>query len=113
MAKLITAIIKRSRLDPVRTALEDIGTTGLTMCEVNGYGRQGGQTETYRGVEYRSGFIQKLRLDIVIADDRVDETLEAIMDAAWTGNVGDGKMWVTHIEEVVRIRTRERGDSAV
>lgn len=113
MAKLITAIIKRSRLHPVRTALEDIGATGMTMCEVNGYGRQGGQTETYRGVEYRSGFIQKLRLDVMVNDDRVDETLDAIADAAWTGNVGDGKMWVTNVEQVVRIRTRERGDGAV
>lgn len=113
MASLVTAIIKRSRLTPVREALDQLGVAGLTVCEVDGYGRQGGQVETYRGVEYKLGFVQKLKLDLVVPTSKVPEILDAIREAAQTGNIGDGKMWVTPVEEVVRIRTGETGDEAI
>ncbi|MEI2640502.1 MAG: P-II family nitrogen regulator [Microthrixaceae bacterium] len=113
MPTLITAIIKRSRLDPVRDALQEVGAAGLTVCEVRGYGRQGGQVETYRGTEYRSDFIQKLRLDLVVADELVDVAIAAIKDAAATGKIGDGKLWSVPVDRVVRLRTGEEGDEAI
>lgn len=113
MASLVTAIIKRSRLTPVREALDSIGVTGLTVYEVNGYGRQGGQTETYRGVEYKLDFVQKTRLDMVVPTDKVEQVLDTVAEAARTGNIGDGKMWVVDLARVVRIRTGEEGESAI
>lgn len=113
MATLVTAIIKRSRLEPVRAALLEMGTSGMTVCEVRGYGRQGGQIETYRGTEYKSDFIQKLRLDVVVPTESVDEVMEAIMHAARTDRIGDGKMWAVPVDRVIRIRTGEDGDDAI
>lgn len=113
MASLVTAVIKRSRLEPVREALTAAGATGMTVCEVHGYGQQGGQVETYRGTEYRTEFIAKLRLDVVVADDLVDDVMDAIAGAARTGRIGDGKMWALKVDRVARIRTGEEGEIAI
>ncbi len=111
--KKIEAIIKPFKLDDVREALSSIGVNGMTVTEIKGFGRQKGHTELYRGAEYVVDFLPKLKLEIVIAEDRVDECVEAITQAARTGKIGDGKIFVLPVEEVVRIRTGERGREAI
>jgi len=111
--KLLTAVVKPFKLDDVRTALSEIGVQGLTVTEVKGFGRQKGHTELYRGAEYVIDFLPKVKLELVVADDLVDPSIEAIMKAAQTGKIGDGKIFVTSCEEVVRIRTGETGDDAI
>lgn len=111
--KKITAMIKPFKLDDVREALSDIGIQGMTVTEVKGFGRQKGHTEVYRGAEYAVDFLPKIQIDIVLNDDAIERALEAIIDAARTGKVGDGKIFVTPIEQVIRIRTGETGDIAV
>jgi nitrogen regulatory protein PII len=111
--KLITAIIKPFKLDEVREALAEIGVTGLTVTEVKGFGRQKGHTELYRGAEYVVDFLPKVKVEAVVTDGQVESGIEAIVKAARTGKIGDGKIFVTSIEQVVRIRTGETGDVAV
>jgi len=111
--KKIEAIIKPFKLDDVREALSDMDVTGLTVSEVKGFGRQKGHTELYRGAEYVVDFLPKVKMEIVLADDQVDACVEAIIKAAHTGRIGDGKIFVTPIEQVIRIRTGEEGESAV
>lgn len=111
--KLVTAIIKPFRLDDVRNALSEVGIQGMTVTEVKGFGRQRGHTELYRGAEYVVDFLPKAKIEIAIADERLDEILEAIAASAKTGKVGDGKIFVTDLEQVIRIRTGETGDSAI
>ena len=109
----IEAIIKPFKLDEVREALSEVGITGLTVTEVKGFGRQKGHTELYRGAEYVVDFLPKVRVDVVLADDMVDRAIDAIVRAARTGKIGDGKIFVTAVEQVVRIRTGESGEAAV
>ena len=111
--KLITAIIKPFRLDDVRNALSELGVQGMTVTEVKGFGRQRGHTELYRGAEYVVDFLPKSKIEIAAPDDQAEGIIEAIIAAARTGKVGDGKIFVTPIEQVVRIRTGESGDQAV
>ena len=111
--KKIEAIIKPFKLDEVREALSEIGVTGLTFTEVKGFGRQKGHTELYRGAEYVVDFLPKVKLEIVVADSGLDEAIEAIIKAARTGKIGDGKIFVSSIEQVVRIRTGELDESAI
>ena len=111
--KLITAIIKPFRMDDVRAALSDIGVQGITATEVKGFGRQKGHTELYRGAEYVVDFLPKLKLEIAVADEVVEPTIEAIIKAASTGKIGDGKIFVTSLEQVIRIRTGETGEDAI
>jgi len=111
--KKIEAIIKPFKLDDVREALSEAGVTGLTVTEVKGFGRQKGHTELYRGAEYVVDFLPKVKLDIVVADNQVERCIEAIIAGARTGKIGDGKIFVTPVEHVVRIRTGERGEEAV
>ncbi len=111
--KLIQAIIKPFKLDEVKEALIELGIQGMTVTEVKGFGRQKGHKETYRGTEYQIDFVPKVKLDIAVADNRVTEALEAIMRAAKTGSIGDGKIFVTELQTVLRIRTGESGEGAV
>jgi len=111
--KLITAIIKPFKLDDVREALADIGVEGLTVTEVKGFGRQKGHTELYRGAEYVVDFLPKLKVEVAVSEALVERTLEAIQQAARTGKIGDGKLFVTNLEQVVRIRTGEVDDAAL
>lgn len=111
--KLITAIIKPFKLDDVREALSEIGMSGMTATEVKGFGRQKGHTELYRGAEYVVDFLPKVKLEIATSDDQVDRVIEAIIQAANTGKIGDGKIFVTSLEQVIRIRTGEIGDEAL
>jgi nitrogen regulatory protein P-II 2 len=111
--KLVTAIIKPFKLDDAREALSDIGVQGLTVTEVKGFGRQKGHTELYRGAEYVVDFLPKSKLEVAVADDKVDEVIEAIAKATNTGKIGDGKIFVTTVERVVRIRTGEQDETAV
>ena len=111
--KLITAIIKPFRLDNVKEALKAVGVEGLTVTEVQGFGRQGGHTETYRGTEYQIDFVPKVRLEAVVDDDAVDHVVEIIAESARSGKIGDGKVWVTHVDSIVRIRTGESGIDAI
>ena len=111
--QLITAVIKPFKLDDVKDALKAIDITGITVSEVRGFGRQGGHTETYRGAEYKIDFVPKVSLATVVDEARVDEVVEAIANAAATGKIGDGKIWVTNVDRVVRIRTGEEGTDAV
>ncbi|WP_073356665.1 P-II family nitrogen regulator [Lampropedia hyalina] len=111
--KLITAIIKPFKLEDVREALAESGITGLTVTEVKGFGRQKGHTELYRGAEYVVDFLPKVKIEVVVAEDAVETSLEAIAKAARTGKIGDGKIFVTSVEQVIRIRTGESGESAV
>lgn len=111
--KLITAIVKPFMLDDVKAALGGVGVQGMTVSEVQGFGRQSGHTEVYRGAEYRVDFIPKVRVEIVVADDRVESVIDTVLAAGRTGKIGDGKIWVTDLEQVIRIRTGERGDDAV
>ncbi len=111
--KQVTAVIKPFKLDEVREALADVGVSGLTVTEVKGFGRQKGHTELYRGAEYVVDFLPKVKVEAVVADDLVEQAIEAIQKAARTGKIGDGKIFVTPIEQVVRIRTGETGEAAV
>ena len=111
--KLITAIIKPFKLDDVREALSEIGVQGMTVTEVKGFGRQKGHTELYRGAEYVVDFLPKVKVEVAIDDGQMDAVLEAITNAANTGKVGDGKIFVSGLDEVVRIRTGEKGSDAV
>ena len=111
--KLITAIIKAFKLDEVRESLGDLGVAGVTVTEVKGFGRQKGHTELYRGAEYVVDFVPKVKLEIALTDDMVDSAVEAITAAAQTGKIGDGKIFITTLEEVIRIRTGETGGEAI
>jgi nitrogen regulatory protein PII len=111
--KLISAVIKPFKLDDVKEALKSAGVQGMTVGEVRGFGRQGGHTETYRGAEYKIDFVPKVLIEVVVVDELVDQVLDAIIGAAATGKIGDGKIWVTTVERMVRIRTREEGGDAV
>ncbi|MFN4262641.1 MAG: P-II family nitrogen regulator [Thioalkalivibrionaceae bacterium] len=111
--KLVTAVIKPFKLDDVREALTQVGVQGMTLTEVKGFGRQRGHTELYRGAEYVVDFLPKVKLEIAIAEDRIDLVVETILKAASTGKIGDGKIFVTPIEQVVRIRTGETGPEAL
>ena len=111
--KLITAIIKNFKLDEVRTALSGVGVSGVTVTEVKGFGRQKGHTELYRGAEYSVDFLPKIKLEVAVSDDLVETAIEAIEKSAHTGKIGDGKIFVSPIEHVVRIRTGETGASAL
>ncbi len=111
--KLITAIIKPFKLEEVREGLADVGVTGLTVTEVKGFGRQKGHTELYRGAEYVVDFLPKVMIEVVVGDGDVDRCVEAIVKAARTGKIGDGKIFVTPVERVVRIRTGEEDDAAI
>jgi nitrogen regulatory protein P-II 2 len=111
--KLVMAVIKPHKLDPVREALTEIGITGLTVSEVKGFGRQKGHTEIYRGAEYSVAFLPKVKIELVVSDDLLDQTMEAIRTSAETGQIGDGKIFVMDVERSMRIRTGETGDDAL
>ena len=111
--KLITAIIKPFTLDDVKEALEQLGLLGMTVSEVRGYGRQKGHTEVYRGAEYTVDFVNKLKVEVLVEDDTADRAVDAVVDAARTGQIGDGKVWLTPVDTVVRVRTGERGVDAL
>jgi nitrogen regulatory protein PII len=111
--KLITAIIKPFKLDDVREALSDIGVAGVTVTEVKGFGRQKGHTELYRGAEYVVDFLPKVKLEIAVTESVLDKAIDAIIKAANTGKIGDGKIFVTNLEQAIRIRTGETGDDAL
>ena len=111
--KMVTAIIKPFKLDEVREALSGIGVQGITVTEVKGFGRQKGHTELYRGAEYVVDFLPKIKIELVIADSAVEQAIEAIIKAARTGKIGDGKIFVTPVEQIVRIRTGETDESAI
>jgi nitrogen regulatory protein P-II 1 len=111
--KLVTAIVKPFKLDDVKSALETYGIQGLTVSEVNGYGRQKGHTEVYRGAEYTVDFVPKVRVEIVVDDSDVSGVVAVVVKAAATGQIGDGKVWVTPVEDIVRVRTGERGADAL
>jgi len=111
--KLVEAIIKPFKLDEVKDALNEIGIEGLTVCEVKGFGRQKGHTELYRGAEYLVDFIPKVKIEVVISDEFVPRVIQTIQDAARTGRIGDGKIFVLPLEDAVRIRTGEHGDDAI
>ena len=111
--KLITAVIKPHKLDDVKEALKSAGVQGMTVGEVRGFGRQGGHTETYRGAEYNIDFVPKIQVEVVAVEEQVDLIVDTIVAAAVTGKIGDGKIWVTAVERLVRIRTSEEGAEAV
>jgi nitrogen regulatory protein P-II 2 len=111
--KLVTAIIKPFKVEEVRASLEKIGVSGMTMTEVKGFGRQKGHTELYRGAEYTIDFLPKIKLEIAVSDDMVDPVKESIIEAAASGKIGDGKIFISPIEEVVRIRTSETDEEAL
>ncbi len=111
--KLVTAVIKPFKLDDVKAALESFGIAGITVSEVQGYGRQKGHTEVYRGAEYQVAFNPKLRIEVVVDDGDAAELVDVVVKAAQTGSIGDGKVWVTPVETVIRVRTGERGADAL
>ncbi|GAA2741285.1 P-II family nitrogen regulator [Kitasatospora cinereorecta] len=111
--KLITAVVKPFKLDEVKTALQELGVHGLTVTEASGYGRQHGHTEVYRGAEYRIDLVPKVRIEVVVEDDDAERVMDAIVAAARTGKIGDGKVWAVPVDSVVRVRTGERGPDAV
>ncbi len=111
--KLVTAIVKPFVLEDVKGALEQIGVLGMTVSEVQGYGRQKGHTEVYRGAEYSVDFVPKVRVEVVADDTLADKVVDAVVEAARTGKIGDGKVWVTSVESVIRVRTGERGHDAI
>jgi len=111
--KLVTAVVKPHQVDEIKTQLNSIGVQGMTVTEAQGYGRQGGHTETYRGTEYKVSFTPKSRLEIVVASEQADAVVQTVADAARTGKIGDGKIWVTPVETMVRIRTGEVGGDAI
>ncbi|MHB1486986.1 MAG: P-II family nitrogen regulator [Acidimicrobiales bacterium] len=111
--KLVTAVVKPFKLEDVKDAIKGLGVEGLTVTEVQGFGRQRGHTEIYRGAEYTVDFLPKVRIDLVVESSDVDRVVESIVDAARTGKIGDGKVWVTEVDQVIRIRTGERGTDAI
>ena len=111
--KLITTIIKPFKLDDVKDALKSIGIQGLTVSEVKGFGRQGGHTETYRGSEYAIDFVPKVQIELVVDDSQVDSVVDAVRAAAATGKIGDGKIWITEVTRLIRLRTGEEGTDAI
>jgi nitrogen regulatory protein P-II 1 len=111
--KLVTAIVKPFVLEDVKGALEQIGVLGMTVSEVQGYGRQKGHTEVYRGAEYSVDFVPKVRVEVLTDDTQADKVVDAVIEAARTGKIGDGKVWVTPVDTVIRVRTGERGSDAV
>ena len=111
--KLITAIVKPFKLDDVKEALKAAGVKGITVSEVKGFGRQGGHTETYRGSEYQIDFVPKMRIELVVEDNSLEQILDVVREAASTGKIGDGKIWVTNVEQIIRIRTGEHGADAI
>ncbi len=111
--KLVTGIVKPFKLDDVKAALESFGVAGITVSEVQGYGRQRGHTEVYRGAEYRVDFVPKVRIEVLVDDEDFEDVVEVIIKSAATGKIGDGKVWVTPIDTVVRVRTGERGRDAI
>jgi nitrogen regulatory protein PII len=111
--QLITAIVKPFKIDDVKDPLKAADIQGITVSEVRGFGRQGGHTETYRGAEYKIDFVPKVRLEIVVDNSEVDRVVEAIKAAATTGKIGDGKIWVTNVDRIIRIRTGEEGSDAI
>jgi nitrogen regulatory protein PII len=111
--KLITAVIKPFKVDDVKEALKAAGVQGITVSEVRGFGRQGGHTETYRGAEYQIDFVPKAKVELVVDDSNVDAVVDTITKSAATGKIGDGKIWVTNVEQVIRIRTGEQGPDAI
>ena len=111
--KLVTAVVKPHQVDEIKTQLNSVGVQGMTVTEAQGYGRQGGHTETYRGTEYKVSFTPKSRLEIVVDDGQVDQVVQTVADAARTGKIGDGKIWVTDVSTMVRIRTGEVGSDAI
>ncbi len=111
--KLVTAVIKPFKVDDVKEALKSVGVTGMTITEVKGFGRQGGHTETYRGTEYQVDFLPKVKVEAIVDDGDVSGVVEAIVGAANTDKIGDGKVWVTSVDELVRIRTGESGSAAI
>jgi nitrogen regulatory protein P-II 1 len=113
MVHLVTAVIKPHKLDAVKEALQGIGITGVTITEVKGFGRQGGHTETYRGAEYTIDFLPKLRVDVLCDTAEADKIIDTLADAARTGKIGDGKIWATAVDRVVRVRTGERDIEAL
>jgi nitrogen regulatory protein P-II 1 len=111
--KLVTAVVKPFKLDDVKDALSAIGVQGMTVTEVQGFGRQGGHSETYRGTEYKVLFTPKTRIDVVVEDEQAEAAMDAIVNGARTGKIGDGKVWITPVDGLVRIRTGEKGADAV
>ena len=111
--KLVTAIVKPHRLDEVKDALREIGVNGLTTTDVEGFGRQRGHTEVYRGAEYQVDFVPKVRVEVLVADEDAPTVVDVIVKAAQTGRIGDGKVWTTTLDDVVRVRTGEHGDAAL
>lgn len=111
--KLVTAIVKPFKLDDVKQALKALGVQGMTVSEAQGFGRQAGHTEVYRGAEYTVDFVPKVRIEILVAEADVDRVVEVVTEAARTGKIGDGKLWVSDVDSVVRIRTGERDDGAL
>jgi nitrogen regulatory protein P-II 1 len=111
--KLIVAVLKPFKLDEVKEALKALGIHGMTLTEAQGFGRQRGHTEVYRGAEYEVEFVPKIRLEVVVDDAQVDEVANAIVDVAGTGKIGDGKVWILPVEEIIRVRTGERGTDAL
>jgi nitrogen regulatory protein P-II 1 len=111
--KLVTAVVKPHRIEEVKEALRELGVSGVTMTDVEGFGRQRGHTEVYRGAEYQVDFVPKVRVEVVVDEPQVDEVVDAIVTAARTGKIGDGKLWVTEVDRVLRIRTGEMGPDAL
>ncbi|WP_314939345.1 P-II family nitrogen regulator [Corynebacterium durum] len=111
--KLITAVIKPFTLEDVKQSLEQVGVYGMTVTEIQGFGQQKGHTEVYRGAEYAVNFVPKVKVEIVVSNEQLDEVVAAIVDTARTGKIGDGKVWVMDVEELVRVRTGERGNDAL
>lgn len=111
--KMVTAVIKHFRLDEVRKALTDMGVVGMTATEVKGFGRQKGHMEVYRGVEYEVRFLPKVKIEVAIPDEKLDDVLKAIQEGAKTGEIGDGKIFIYNLQDVIRIRTGERGEEAI
>jgi nitrogen regulatory protein P-II 1 len=111
--KLVVAVLKPFKLDEVKDALKTLGVSGMTLTEAQGFGRQRGHTEVYRGAEYEVDFVPKLRMEVVVDDAQVDEVVDAVVRTAATGKIGDGKVWVVPVESVVRVRTGERGSDAL
>jgi nitrogen regulatory protein P-II 1 len=111
--KLVTAIVKPFKIDDVKEALKAAGVQGMTVSEVRGFGRQGGHTETYRGAEYQIDFVPKAMIELVVDDSSVEQIIDVIAKAASTGKIGDGKIWITNVEQIIRIRTGEHGADAI
>ena len=111
--RLVTAVVKPFKLEDVRSALQAAGVSGMTVSEVQGFGRQGGHTEVYRGAEYQIDYVPKVRIEVVVGDSDAERVVDLIVDSARTGRIGDGKVWVTVVDDLVRIRTGERGMDAV